>query len=119
MTVGTARKPRASARKAQMQRLRARLIACALALLCVVAGPAAAQQLTFPELPKPEVRRGPSGGQMLVQAGEIHYDYANERVSAVGNVQIYYRGSTLEADRVIYDQRKKRLHAEGNARLTE
>ena len=56
---------------------------------------------------------------MLVQASEIDYDYANHRVSAVGNVQIYYGGSTLEADRVIYDQTTKRLHAEGNVRLTE
>ena len=57
--------------------------------------------------------------QMLVQADEIRYDYNNELVSAVGNVQIYYNGSTIEADKVIYDQRTKRLHAEGNARLTE
>ncbi|MBO0755400.1 MAG: LPS-assembly protein LptD [Bradyrhizobiaceae bacterium] len=57
--------------------------------------------------------------QMLVQANEIDYDYNNYRVSAVGNVQIYYNGSTLEADRVVYDQKVKRLRAEGNARLTE
>jgi LPS-assembly protein len=57
--------------------------------------------------------------QMLVQANEIDYDYTNHRVSAVGNVQIYYAGSTLEANRVIYDQATKRLHAEGNVRLTE
>ena len=56
---------------------------------------------------------------MLVQAKEINYDYANERVSAVGNVQIYYNGSVLEANKVIYDQKTKRLRAEGNARLTE
>ncbi len=56
---------------------------------------------------------------MLVQADEIKYDYTNELVSAVGNVQIYYNGATLEADKVVYDQRSKRLHAEGNARLTE
>src|SRR5450756_2559286 len=56
---------------------------------------------------------------MLVKANEIDYDYANHRVSAVGNVQMYYRNSTLEADRVIYDQTAKRLHAEGNVRLTE
>ena len=31
---------------------------------------------------------------MLVQADEIDYDYANQRVAAVGNVQIYYGGST-------------------------
>src|SRR5215467_14188955 len=57
--------------------------------------------------------------QMLVQANEIRYDYNNQQVSAVGNVQIYYNGATIEADKVIYDQRSKRLHAEGNARLTE
>ena len=55
---------------------------------------------------------------MLVRAEEINYDYTNERVSAVGNVQIYYGSSRLEANRVIYDQKTKRLHAEGNVRLT-
>jgi len=57
--------------------------------------------------------------QMLVRANEVHYDHANDRVSAVGNVQIYYSGTSLEADRVIYDQKTKRLHAEGNVRLSE
>src|SRR5207245_5359918 len=56
---------------------------------------------------------------MLVRADEVDYDYTNTRVSAVGNVQIYYSGSTLESDRVIYDQKTKRLHAEGNVRLTD
>ncbi len=59
------------------------------------------------------------GAQMLVQADEIRYDYNNLLVSAVGNVQIYYNGATVEADKVIYDGKSKRLHAEGNARLTE
>ncbi len=40
-------------------------------------------------------------------------------MAAVGNVQIYYNDTTLEADRVIYDQKGKRLHAEGNVRLTQ
>ena len=34
-------------------------------------------------------------------------------------MQIYYAGTSLEADRVIYDQKTKRVHAEGNVRLTE
>ncbi len=55
---------------------------------------------------------------MLVQATEIQYDYPNERVVAVGNVQIYYKGSTVQADKIIYDQRTKHLQAEGNVRLT-
>ena len=87
---------------------------------------APAQELQFPQRPPPPkksqiaIDREKSGQkQMLVQATEINYDYANNRVAAVGNVQIYYGDSTLEADRVIYDQKTKRLHAEGNVRLTE
>lgn len=56
---------------------------------------------------------------MLVQATEIRYDYTNNTVSAIGNVQIYYNGATIEADEVSYDQKSKRLRAQGNVRLTE
>jgi len=85
--------------------------------------PAAAQYLQFPQAPPPvkkkTVLEQHGQKQMLVRAGEIDYDYTNKRVSAVGNVQIYYGGSTLEADKVIYDEATKRLHAEGNVRLTD
>src|ERR1051325_11276634 len=57
--------------------------------------------------------------QMMVRADELQYDNVNNRILAVGNVQIYYQGSTLEADRVVYEQTTKRMRAEGNARLTE
>ena len=63
--------------------------------------------------------RPPSDGQMLVQAVEVDYDYNNSRVSAVGNVQMFYNGTSVEADKVIYDQKTKRLHAEGNIRMTD
>src|SRR5215813_4221688 len=99
------------------------LVACG-ALLAPVSTPA--QELQFPKRPPPAkkskiaLEREKSGQkQMLVQANEINYDYANNRVAAVGNVQIYYGDSTLEANRVVYDQKTKRLHAEGNVRLTE
>ena len=87
-------------------------------------GPAAAQSpfLTFQGQLRPTIQKPPplkKQGAMLVQANEINYDYNNERVSAAGNVQIYYNGATIEADRVVYDQKTKRLRAEGNARLTE
>ncbi len=89
------------------------------------AAPAFAQSVDFPRRAPPVKKPAPgktkdgAQDQMLVQAREINYDYNNERVSAVGNVQIYFSGSTIEADKVIYDQKKKRLHAEGNVRLTE
>src|SRR3974390_2096895 len=75
----------------------------------------------FPPRPPPPPRQPapPSNAPMLVQATEIRYDYTNNSVAAVGNVQIYYGGATVEADQVTYDQKTKRLRAEGNVRLTE
>jgi len=57
--------------------------------------------------------------QMLVRADEMQYDNTNDRIIAVGNVQIYYEGSQLQADKVVYDKKTKRLRAEGNVLLTE
>ena len=88
--------------------------------------PAEAQIFTFPKRPVQPKRPKPSTTNpqgektpMLLQAIEIHYDYNNKRVSAVGNVQIYYTGTTVEADKVIYDETTKRVQAEGNVRITE
>ncbi len=86
----------------------------------VAATPASAQSYTYNPVPvRPKQPRPPSDGQMLVQATEVDYDYNNSRVSAVGNVQMFYNGTSVEADRVIYDQKTKRLHAEGNIRMTD
>lgn len=63
-----------------------------------------------------------SGGQksrMLVDAREVEYDRDNDKVSAVGDVQVYYQGKVLEADRVTYDRKNKRVFAQGNAKLTD
>jgi LPS-assembly protein len=56
---------------------------------------------------------------LLLEAAELRYDFDNDRISAIGNVQIYYGGNTVEADRVVFDRRRNRLRAEGNVRLTE
>jgi len=72
--------------------------------------------------PRPLPKKSPplqTNAPMLVQATEIKYDYTNNTVAAVGNVQIYYGGATIEADEVVYDQKTKRLRAQGNVRLTE
>jgi len=109
---------------------RAPLAAVAMLLALVLgpllaAAPVFAQNVTgvmhFPPRPPPPPRQPPppSNAPMLVQATEIRYDYPNNSVAAVGNVQIYYGGATVEADQVIYDQKTKRLRAEGNVRLTE
>jgi LPS-assembly protein len=76
--------------------------------------------LRFPyRPPAPKLPPQQSNAPMLVQATEIKYDYTNNTVSAVGSVQIYYNGATIEADEVVYDQKTKRLRAQGNVRLTE
>jgi LPS-assembly protein len=98
------------------------VVGFALAGLLSVAAisPASAQGFTYnPRPPHPVAPRPANDGQMLVQAVEVDYDYNNSRVSAVGNVQMFYNGTSIEADKVIYDQKTKRLHAEGNIRLTD
>jgi len=106
---------------------RARSSWSTVAALCVALGAmslaavdVAQAQLSFPERPRPERKPSrTSDPEMLVRAARIDYDYTNKRVSAVGNVQIYYQGSTIEADKVTYDQNTKRFYGEGNVRLTE
>jgi LPS-assembly protein len=116
-----------------MRRHGAGLTAAAATLLALVFGlvvagaigialttPASAQGFTYNPTPtRPKPPRTGTDGQMLVQAVEVDYDYNNSRVSAVGNVQLFYNGTSVEADKVIYDQKTKRLHAEGNIRMTD
>jgi LPS-assembly protein len=120
-------------RRTPVRRYRSRLAAVSASAIALLAGialagvvgfawtaPAAAQSFTYnPQRPKPAVRPTSNDGQMLVQATEVDYDYNNQRVSAVGNVQMFYNGTSVEADKVIYDQKTKRLHAEGNIRMTD
>lgn len=56
---------------------------------------------------------------LLLEADELRYDFKRDRISALGNVQIYYGGNTVEAKRVVFDRRNNRLRAEGDVRMTE
>ena len=56
---------------------------------------------------------------LYLQGDELVYDNNGSRVTARGNVEIYYNDYILTADRVIYDQVKKTLSAEGNVTLKE
>jgi LPS-assembly protein len=120
-------------RRTVMRRHRAAMPAILASLLTVGLGvvfaaglgiatstPVVAQGFTYnPPHTRPKPPQAGNNGQMLVQAVEVDYDYNNSRVSAVGNVQMFYNGTTVEADKVIYDQKTKRLHAEGNVRMTD
>lgn len=57
--------------------------------------------------------------KLLVDARELVYDRDHNKISAVGEVKLYYQGRTLEADRVIYDRAANRVYAEGHAKLTD
>ena len=56
---------------------------------------------------------------MLLQADEMVYDNENNRVTAKGNVEIYYGNYTLLADQVIYDRNANTLAAAGNVRIKD
>ena len=56
---------------------------------------------------------------MLLQADEMIYDNENNRVTAKGNVEIYYGNYTLLADQVIYDRGSNTLSAQGNVRIKD
>jgi LPS-assembly protein len=56
---------------------------------------------------------------LYLQGDELIYDSANNRVIAVGNVEIVFNDYILTADRVVYDQAAQTLTAEGNAHLKE
>lgn len=121
-----------STRRRRMKMRRERAVAAALltpfavfalagAVQTVAIESASAQGYNYnprPARPKPPPPAA-NNGQMLVQATEVNYDYNNKRVAAVGNVQMYYNGTTVEADRLVYDQDTKRLRAEGNVRMTD
>ena len=135
MAVVAARQLRSPAfrRRTDVRRYRTRLAAFGVTMFALLAGfvlagsielaltvPASAQSFTYnPRPPKPPPRPVTNDGKMTVQAVEVDYDYNNQRVSAVGNVQMFYNGTSVEADKVIFDQKTKRLHAEGNIRLTD
>jgi LPS-assembly protein len=61
----------------------------------------------------------PAGGRMLLEADQLIYDFDREIVTALGNVRIYYKGYTLDAERVTYDQKSGRLIASGGIRMLE
>jgi LPS-assembly protein len=122
----------ASWRRTCLRRQRLRLPAASplfvlvLVLLAAATGelattqPASAQGFSYnPRPPHPRPPKVANDNQMLVQAVEVDYDYNNNRVSAVGNVQMFYNGTSIEADKVVYDQKTKRLYAEGNIRMTD
>ena len=56
---------------------------------------------------------------MLLQADHLVYDNQGSKITAQGNVEIYYNNYAVLADKVIYDQAANTLSASGNVRIRE
>ena len=92
-------------------------LALVLLLTHAQAQVAQAQVPSFPgQKPAPA---GQAKDRMLIEAKQLVYNNDKNTVEALGDVQIFYQGRTLEADRVVYNRATKRVFAEGNARMTE
>ncbi len=56
---------------------------------------------------------------MLVRANELVQNQKNNTVAASGNVEIYHKGSILQADRVVLDQATSKVRASGKVKITQ
>jgi LPS-assembly protein len=94
----------------------AAIAACAL----LFAGLAAAQSppAAAPPAAAPSAQGKPQD-KLVIDADELVYDKDKNTISAVGSVQLFYKGSVLQADRVTYDRATKRVYAEGHAKMTD
>ena len=93
-----------------------RVLVLLLAVGCATVGAANAQTLSDQISGK---TAGDGKDRLLVDAQEMAFDRTKNTIAARGNVQLYYQGRTLQADRVLYDRDKNRVFAEGRAKLTE
>ncbi len=94
-------------RQLTLMRLACAMFATGLGVSCLSGAVSAAAPA-----PKP-------ADQMMVEADQMVMDKDTNTVSAVGNVQIYYKKRVLQADRVVYNRTTKRVMAEGHAKLTD
>ena len=111
----------AASKGAAFARLRGVVFACVLAAFAACLTPwqpAFGQaQTNLEQLVQPPKIN--SAEPMLLQADEMVYDNDNNRITAKGNVEIYYGNYTLLADRVVYDRGSNTLKAEGNVRIKD
>jgi len=102
-------------------RLSARLFACILAALAATVAPGtpafAQLQTSLEQIVQPP--KVDTSEPMLLQADEMIYDNENAKITAKGNVELYYGNYTLLADRIVYDRSANTLSAEGNVRIKD
>jgi LPS-assembly protein len=90
-----------------------------VAVACLLGGAVHAQTLNDRLSQRAQGAGANTSARLLVEARELVYDRDKNSVSAVGEVQLYYQGRVLEAERVTYNRSTNRVFAEGNAKLTD
>jgi LPS-assembly protein len=105
-------------RHRKLRVVRSVILAAMLAGGAGFALPAAAQTMSD-RIAARQSKAKESKDKLLVDAQQLIYNREGNTVAAVGDVQLYYQGRILEADRVTYDRTKNRVYAEGNAKLTD
>ena len=107
------------ARRTWLRHVTGSLLLLACALGTSLASPSAQAQENLLNIAPDSAVRKDASKPMLLQADELVYDNAGSKITAKGNVEIYYNNYTLLADQVIYDQGASTLTAEGNVRIKE
>ncbi len=106
--------------KAALARGSRLLTTCAVsAALAVPVVPARAQTPVSTDGGTLHAPQAVPGQRLLLEADQLIYDFDRKTVTAVGNVQIYYDGYALDAERVTYDQNSGRLIATGGIRMLD
>ena len=79
------------------------------------------QPSAFPKQGNPlaNIKKIDQNQPLYLQGDELVYDNQGNRISARGNVEIYYNNYILQADEVTYDQGANTLTATGNVSLKE
>ena len=93
------------------------VLACFVALLFPAENAFAQAQTELEQIIQPP--KIDKASPMLLQADEMIYDNENARITAKGNVEIYYGNYTLLADSVVYDRGNNTLTAVGNVRIKD
>src|SRR5690349_14019531 len=106
-----------------------RLTALASAMAVLSAGTAAAQTpaptpAQAPPQPNPATAPAPTGAdatrdQILMKADSVTEDRKTLITVAEGNVEVRYKGKALRADRLIFDQNKQSMRAQGHVQIVD
>lgn len=108
---------------AQTSKVRVYALAVGLAtlLVCPISGShtALAQSTTLTSSLLTTDVNNPDGNDLIIDADQVTYDSTNDILTAIGNVQLYYQGSTVDADLVSYNQKTGRVFATGSVTIIQ